>query len=279
MRAPEPVPQMAANPPKPELMTVPSLGAMKARGERIAALTAYDASFAARLDEAGVDVTLVGDSLGMVVHGHKSTLSVSVANIAYHVAAVARTRRRPLVMADMPFASYPDPARAFRNAARLVAAGAAIVKLEGAGPVLDALRYLAEREIPVCAHLGMTPQSMLRFGGFKLQGGEEDAANRLRAEARAVQDAGAAAVVLECVPATLAGEITRALSIPTIGIGAGPDCDGQILVVYDALGITPGRRPRFVRNFLPGRESVTDALRAYVAAVRDGTFPQAQESY
>ncbi len=262
-----------------EPVTVPALIAMKSRGERIAALTAYDSSFAARVDEAGTDVVLVGDSLGMVIQGYKSTLAVSVDHVAYHVACVTRTRRRNLVMADMPFASYPDPARAFDNAARLVAAGAAIVKLEGAGPVLDSLRYLSEREIPVCAHLGLTPQSVLRFGGFKLQGGEAAAAERLRHEARAVQDAGAAALGRECVPATLAREITRDLAIPTIGIGAGADCDGQILVLYDALGITPGRRPRFVRNFMPGRESVTDALRAYVAAVRDGSFPNANEAY
>jgi 3-methyl-2-oxobutanoate hydroxymethyltransferase len=264
---------------KVEPMTVPALRAMKARGERIAALTAYDHSFSARLDEAGVDVVLVGDSLGMVIQGYKATLAVTIEHIAYHVACVARVRRRHLVMADMPFATYPDPARAFDNAARLVAAGAAIVKLEGAGPVLESLRYLAEREIPVCAHLGLTPQSVLRFGGFKLQGGEAEAAERLRHEARAVQDAGAAALVLECVPAALAREISRELTIPTIGIGAGADCDGQILVVYDALGITPGRRPRFVRNFMPGRESITDALRAYVAAVRDGSFPNANEAY
>ncbi len=263
-------------------LTVPGLRRMKADRERIAALTAYDASFARALDAAGVDLVLVGDSLGMVVQGHTSTLPVSVDDIVYHTACVARGLHAALLVADMPFQSYATPGRALDAATRMLAqGGASMVKLEGAGPLLDSIRFLAERDIPVCAHLGLTPQSVLRLGGYKVQGREQAAADRLRADARAVQDAGADLLVLECVPSALAAEVTAELAIPTIGIGAGPDCDGQILVLHDMLGLNSGhRRPRFVRDFLAGSEgSIAGALEAFVRAVKSGEFPTAEHGY
>jgi 3-methyl-2-oxobutanoate hydroxymethyltransferase len=264
----------------PGVITVESLAQRKRAGTRLAVLTAYDASIARAADRAGVDVLLVGDSLGMVVQGQATTLPVTVDHVAYHCAAVARGAQRPLLMADMPFASAPDPANAFRNAARLVAEGGAdMVKLEGAGHMLEVIRYLVERDIPVCAHLGLTPQSVLRLGGYRVQGREDAAAEKLRADARAVAEAGASALVLECVPVALAQGITARLAIPTIGIGAGPHCDGQVLVSTDLLGLGDGRRPRFVRDFLAGRGSIEEAFRAFVAAVRDGSFPAPGESY
>ena len=263
-------------------LTVPGLRRMKAARERIAALTAYDASFARALDAAGVDLVLVGDSLGMVVQGHTSTLPVSVDDIVYHTACVARGLHAALLVADMPFQSYATPERALDAATRMLAqGGASMVKLEGAGPLLDSIRFLAERDIPVCAHLGLTPQSVLRLGGYRVQGREQAAAERLRADARAVQDAGADLLVLECVPSALAAEVTAELAIPTIGIGAGPDCDGQILVLHDMLGINSGhRRPRFVRDFLAGSDgSIAGALEAFVQAVKSGEFPTAEHGY
>jgi 3-methyl-2-oxobutanoate hydroxymethyltransferase len=270
---------MYGNGHETEAVTLRTLAAMKARGEKIVALTAYDASFAAALDAAGVDLILVGDSLGMVVQGHATTLPVSLEHMAYHCAAVARGVRRALLVADMPFASYPEPAVALRSAARLMAEGVAMVKLEGSGHVVESIRYLVDRDVPVCAHLGLTPQSVHKLGGFRVQGRADAAAKQLREDARAIQQAGAQLLVLECVPAALAAEITAALTIPTIGIGAGVDCDGQILVCYDMLGITPGKRPRFSRDFLLTRGSVQDALCAYVEAVRGRTFPTPDESF
>ena len=262
-------------------VTVPKLRQMKAAGEKIVALTAYDASFARVLDAAGIDLVLVGDSLGMVLQGHTSTLPVTVEDIVYHCACVARGMHAPLLVADMPFQSYATPERALDAAAPMLAAGhASMVKLEGAGPLLDSIRFLSERDIPVCAHLGLTPQSVLRLGGFSVQGREERAAQKLRDEARAVVEAGADLLVLECVPSALAAEISRDIAIPTIGIGAGPDCDGQILVLHDMLGIPSGhRRPRFVKNFLAGRDSIQDAVRAYADEVRGGTFPGPEHGY
>jgi 3-methyl-2-oxobutanoate hydroxymethyltransferase len=263
-------------------LTVPGLRRMKAARERIAALTAYDASFARALDAAGVDLVLVGDSLGMVVQGEDSTLPVTVDDIVYHTRCVRRGLQAALLVADMPFQSYATPERALDAAARMLAqGGASMVKLEGAGPLLDSIRFLAERDIPVCAHLGLTPQSVLRLGGYRVQGREQAAAERLRADARAVADAGADLLVLECVPSALAAEVTAELAIPTIGIGAGPDCDGQILVLHDMLGINSGhRRPRFVRDFLAGSDgSVANALEAYVRAVKSGEFPTAEHGY
>lgn len=269
-----------AAPPRPAV-TVPRLRQMKAEGERIAALTAYDASFARALDAAGMDVVLVGDSLGMVVQGHGSTLPVTVEDIVYHSACVARGLKKALLIADMPFQSYATPERALDSAAAMLArGGASMVKLEGAGPLLDSIRFLAERDIPVCAHLGLTPQSVLRLGGYKVQAREAEAARRLVADARAVADAGADLLVLECVPSPVAAEISAALSIPTIGIGAGAGCDGQILVLHDMLGINSGhRRPRFVKDFLASGGSVDGALRAYVQAVKSGAFPAAEHGY
>ena len=261
-------------------VTVPELLERKRRAEKIVSITAYDASIAARADEAGVDVVLVGDSLGMVVQGHASTLPVTVDEMVYHTACVARGLRCALLVADLPFMSFRDPAIALTNVARLVSeGGAAMVKLEGAGWVCDVIDALKRHEVPVCAHLGLTPQSVHRLGGYRVQGRDNAAAQRLKSDARAVQEAGADLLVLECVPATLAAEITQELRIPTIGIGAGAACDGQIMVVYDLLGITPGKRPRFSKDFLAGANSVVDAIGAYARAVRSGEFPATEHSY
>jgi 3-methyl-2-oxobutanoate hydroxymethyltransferase len=261
-------------------VTVPRLHELKARGEKIVALTAYDASFAAQCDAGGADLVLVGDSLGMVVQGRTTTLPVTLDAIVYHTAAVARGLGTALLAADLPFMTYRDADTALRSASRLIAeGGAAMVKLEGAGYVLDAIRALDRHDIPVCAHLGLTPQSVHKFGGYRVQGRTRPAAERLLAEAHEVQDAGADLLVLECVPAELAGQITRGLKIPTIGIGAGVDCDGQILVLYDMLGITPGRRPRFSKDFLSGHDSVAAAIKAYARAVRHGNFPGPEHSF
>jgi 3-methyl-2-oxobutanoate hydroxymethyltransferase len=271
----------SAAPPARSVVTVPRLRKMKADGERIASLTAYDASFARVLDAAGVDVVLVGDSLGMVVQGHGSTLPVTVEDIVYHTACVARGIRKALLVADMPFQSYATPERALDAATAMLArGGASMVKLEGAGALLESIRFLAERDIPVCAHLGLTPQSVLRLGGYTVQGREGAAAKKLLADARAVVDAGADLLVLECVPTAIATEITQAIGIPTIGIGAGPGCDGQILVLHDLLGINSGhRRPRFVKDFLADGGSIDGAIKAFVQAVKKGEFPTAEHSY
>ena len=262
-------------------VTVPELRRMKAEQRRIVSLTAYDASFARVLDAAGVDLVLVGDSLGMVIQGHDSTLPVSVADIVYHCAAVSRGLASALLVADMPFQSCATPLRALEAATPMLAeGGASMVKIEGAGPMLGAIEFLAAREIPVCAHLGLTPQSVLRLGGYRVQGREQAAAERLRADARAVAEAGADLLVLECVPSALAAAITADIAIPTIGIGAGPDCDGQILVLHDMLGINSGhRRPRFVKDFLAGAGSVAGAVEAYAKAVREGSFPGPEHGY
>lgn len=261
-------------------VTVPQLHAMKAKGEKIVMLTAYDASFAAQCDAAGVDAVLVGDSLGMVVQGRDSTLPVSVDDMVYHTAAVARGVASALLIADMPFMSFRDADTALHSAGRLLAeGGAAMVKLEGAGYVLEVVAALAQHAVPVCAHLGLTPQSVHKLGGYRVQGKSKDAAAHLLADARAVADAGADLLVLECVPATLAKRVTAEVSIPTIGIGAGADCDGQVLVLYDMLGITPGKRPKFSKDFLAGRGSVGEAIRAYAEAVRGGSFPAAEHAF
>ena len=255
-------------------VTVPRLHEMKSRRDKIVMLTAYDASFAAQCDAAGVDVVLVGDSLGMVVQGRSSTLPVTLDDVVYHSAAVARGLRSALLVADLPFMTFRDADTALRASGRLVAeGGAAMVKLEGAGYVLDVIGALVQHDIPVCAHLGLTPQSVHKFGGYRVQGKGKSAAERLLAEAHAVQQAGADLLVLECVPAALAARITLELQIPTIGIGACAECDGQVLVIYDMLGITPGKRPRFSKDFLEGETSIAAAIKAYAAAVRAGEFP------
>jgi 3-methyl-2-oxobutanoate hydroxymethyltransferase len=261
-------------------MTVPMLADAKREGRKLAMLTAYDAGFARVFDANGVDLILVGDSLGMVVQGHDSTLPVRVDDIAYHTAAVARGAKRALKIADIPFGSDATPGQAHAAAVRFVQAGASMVKLEGAGHKLDTIRYLVDREIPVCAHLGLTPQSVHRFGGFKVQGREDAAAARLREDALAVAEAGAALLVLEGVPAALAAAITAASPVPTIGIGAGAGCDGQVLVLHDLLGLDTGhRKPKFVKDFLAQGGSVAGAIRAYAEAVRAGAFPDPGHSY
>ncbi len=270
---------MAAHVDKP--WTVPALADAKRAGRKLAMLTAYDAVFARVFDRNGADLILVGDSLGMVVKGLDSTLPVSVDDIAYHTAAVARGLQRALLVADLPFQSDATPERALDAATKLLQAGAQMVKLEGAGPhKLDVIRFLVEREIPVSGHLGLTPQSILRLGGFKVQGREERAAAKLREDALAIADAGASLLVLECVPSALASAVTAASPIPTIGIGAGAGCDGQVLVLHDMLGLDSGhRRPKFVKDFLAEGGSVAGAVRAYCEAVRSGAFPDAEHAY
>jgi 3-methyl-2-oxobutanoate hydroxymethyltransferase len=260
--------------------TVPALAEAKRDGRKLVMLTCYDAGFARALEAGGTDLVLVGDSLGMVVQGHDSTLPVTVDDIAYHTACVARGLSRALLIADLPFQADASPQIALEASTRLLRAGAAMVKLEGAGHKLEVIRYLVEREIPVCAHLGLTPQSVLRLGGYKVQGRDEEAARRLREDALAVEQAGATLLVLECVPSPLAADITAAVNIPTVGIGAGPQCDGQVLVLHDLLGVDSGhRRPKFVKDFLVEGGSIAGAAAAFASAVREGRFPDAGHSY
>ncbi|MFK2919552.1 3-methyl-2-oxobutanoate hydroxymethyltransferase [Dyella koreensis] len=270
-----------ANAPARKPVTMPGLRAMKAEGRRIVMLTAYDYSFAWQLDVAGVDIALVGDSLGMVVQGHSSTLPVTLDHMVYHTAAVARGLSASLLVTDLPFMSDRDVPHALEAGARLVGeGGAAMVKIEGASPhILEVIHALTERVIPVCAHLGLTPQSVHKFGGFRIQGREQEAAERLLAEAKAVEAAGADLLVLEGIPASLGERITKAVGIPTIGIGAGPHCDGQVLVLQDMLGITPGKRPKFSKDFLAGRDSVAAAIAAYAEDVRSGAFPAPEHCF
>ena len=262
-------------------VTVPGLHAMKAAGQRIAMLTAYDYSFAMQLEFAGIDIALVGDSLGMVVQGHKSTLPVSLDDMVYHTRAVARGLSATLLVADLPFMADRDLPHVLAAGARLVGeAGAAMVKIEGAAPhILEAIAALDARAIPVCAHLGLTPQSVHKFGGFRIQGREQSAAERVLGEAHAVQAAGASLLVMEGVPRALGAQVSRELAIPVIGIGAGPDCDGQVLVIHDMLGITPGKRPKFSKDFLAGRGSVAAAIAAYAEDVRSGAFPAPEHGF
>ena len=268
------------NDPPKKRWTVPMLGEARAAGRKLVMLTCYDASFARVLDDNDTDLILIGDSLGMVVQGFDSTLPVRVDDIVYHTAAVARGAARALKIADFPFGSDGSTQEAHAAAVRFIQAGASMVKLEGAGHKLEIIRYLVDREIPVCAHLGLTPQSVHRFGGFKVQGREQAAAEKLREEALAVAEAGAALLVLEGVPAALAAQITAASPIPTIGIGAGAGCDGQVLVLHDLLGLDTGhRKPKFVKDFLGQGGSVAGAIRAFGSAVRDGSFPDAAHAY
>jgi 3-methyl-2-oxobutanoate hydroxymethyltransferase len=247
---------------------------MKARGEKITCLTCYDASFTRVLEAAGIDLFIIGDSLGMVLKGHETTVPVTMADMLYHAANVARVGRHALRVVDMPYMSYANPEQALGNAARLVAEGGAdMVKLEGGRDKADIVRHLVEHGIPVCGHIGLLPQSIEELGGYHVQGRDEDSARALLADAQALEAAGATLLVMECIPAELAALITSSVGIPTIGIGAGPDCDGQVLVLYDMLGITPGRVPKFVHNFLPEAGSVPAAIRAYVEAVRNRRFP------
>jgi 3-methyl-2-oxobutanoate hydroxymethyltransferase len=266
----------SARPP----VNVATLGRMSAEGEKIASITCYDASYAALVDEAGVDVVLVGDSLGMVIQGHDTTVPVTLDHVIYHCRAVARGLYRPFLMADMPFMTYTSKEQALQNAVRLMQEGGAkMVKLEGGESQVEIVRFLASHDIAVCAHLGLRPQSVHKTGGFRVQGREEEAAERMKRDARALQDAGADIVLLECIPSQLGAEITRDLRVPVIGIGAGPDTDGQILVLYDVLDITPGRKPRFVQNFMTGHDKPLDALRGFVAAVKDRSYPAPEHCF
>ncbi|MEJ2309537.1 MAG: 3-methyl-2-oxobutanoate hydroxymethyltransferase [Gammaproteobacteria bacterium] len=261
-------------------VTVRTLTEMKARGEKIAVLTCYDATFAHVVEAAGVDVILVGDSLGMVMQGKESTLPVTVDEMVYHTACVARARERCLLMADMPFLSYASVDRAIETASALIQQGGAqVVKLEGGGQQLAAVRALTENGVAVCAHLGLQPQSVHKLGGYRVQGRDHHEADEMLRDAINLQQAGAQLLVLECVPQMLAAEITRALEIPVIGIGAGKETDAQVLVLQDVLGITPGQTPKFVRSFMQGANSIQDAISAYVAAVREGSFPAAEQCF
>ncbi len=255
-------------------LTLHRLREMHAGGEKIAVLTCYDASFARLLDSAGVDSLLVGDSLGMVLQGRSSTLAVSIDEMAYHTASVARGNRSAWIIADMPFGSYQESAEvAMRHAALLMQNGAHMIKLEGGGWTPPVVRFLVDRGVPICAHLGFTPQSVHALGGYRVQGRDETAAGVLRRHAEELVAAGAAMLVLEMVPAVLARELTQALPIPTIGIGAGVGCSGQVLVLHDMLGVTGGEPLRFVRNFLDGNAGIDLALRQYVSDVKSGRFP------
>ena len=260
-------------------VTVPSLMSMRKSGDKITMLTCYDASFAALMDRCGVETLLVGDSLGMVSQGHDSTLPVTVTDIAYHTASVARGNQTALLIADMPFGSYATPEAAFGNAVTLMRAGAQMVKIEGGDWLAETVRFLTERAVPVCAHIGLTPQSVHQFGGYRVQGKSAEAAEKLKADAIILQNAGAALLVLEAIPASLGKEVTDLLTIPTIGIGAGPDCSGQVLVMHDMLGVFPGRKARFVRNFMEGATSVEAAVKAYINAVKDKSFPAPEHCF
>jgi 3-methyl-2-oxobutanoate hydroxymethyltransferase len=261
-------------------VSIDALRDMKRSGQKITCLTAYDYSFASLLDRAGLDLIMVGDSLGMTMQGHATTLPVTLADMAYHCACVARGAARALVIGDMPFGSYQQsPAQAFENAARLMQAGAQVVKLEGGAPMAATVRFLVERGIPVCGHIGLTPQSVHQLGGYRVQGRDEAGARRLREDAAALQEAGACLLVLEAVPAALARAISHELAIPTIGIGAGVDTDGQVLVLQDMLGLYPRPSPKFSKNFMPGTDGIEAAVRAYVEAVRARIFPGPEHSF
>jgi 3-methyl-2-oxobutanoate hydroxymethyltransferase len=271
---------MSATPQKSTKVTVRSLQQKKQAGQKIVCLTAYDASFARLLDQADVDVVLVGDSLGMVIQGLDSTLPVTVDEMRYHSEAVSRGLSRALLMVDMPFLSYSTPQQALANAGVFMKqAGAQMVKLEGGSEQADIVRSLTQQGIPVCAHLGLQPQRVHKLGGYRVQGRDDAAAEHMLSEALTLEQAGADMMLLECVPDRLARRITEALAIPVIGIGAGPGCDGQILVLYDILGISFGRMPKFSRNFLSGADSVEAAITAYAEAVRAGHFPAVEHTF
>ena len=271
---------MSVHPEQIRRLTTLELFRMRERGDKIAMLTSYDATFAALSDAAGVDILLIGDSLGMVLQGHDSTLPVSMDDMVYHTAAVARGSRRALVLADMPFgSSQVSPEETFKNAARLMAAGAQMVKIEGGAEMVDTVRFCTKRGVPVCAHIGLTPQSVHQLGGYRVQGKDDTSAKQLVADAVALEAAGAAIVLLEAVPSTVADAVTAAVKVPTIGIGAGKGTSGQVLVVHDMLDLTIGKKARFVRNFMTGAPSIRDAIAAYVGAVKGGSFPGPEHCY
>jgi len=261
-------------------ITTATLIKMKQNSEKIAVLTSYDASFTALLEDVGIDVILVGDSLGMVVQGQESTLPVDVEEMVYHTKCVHRGRKESLLIADMPFMSYSSAEQALETAGRLMKDGGAhMVKLEGGATQLDTVGQLTANGIPVCAHLGLLPQSVHQIGGYRVQGRDDTSAAIIREDAIALEKAGAQMLVLECVPTQLAAEISQSLTIPVIGIGAGPDCDGQVLVLYDMLGITPHLAPKFSKNFLQEANSIPEAISTYVSMVRDGSFPSEAQSF
>ena len=265
--------------PEPPV-NVSTLQKMKRDGVPIACITAYDASYAALVDAAGSDLVLVGDSLGMVIQGHDTTVPVTVDDIIYHSRMVARGLRRAFLVADMPFMSYTEPGMALDNAVRLMQEGGAMmVKLEGGDDQVDIVKHLARHDIPVCAHLGLKPQSVHKIGGFKVQGRDPEKANEMLESAKRLQDAGADIVLLECVPNEAGKMVTEALHVPVIGIGAGPDVDGQILVLYDILDITQGRTPKFVKNFQAGCDSPLAAVQAYVREVKEGDYPAPEHCF
>ncbi len=260
--------------------TLTTLQAMRSKGEKIAVLTCYDASFASLLEANGVDILLVGDSLGMVLQGHETTLPVTLDDMVYHTACVARGAGKAFIVTDMPFGTFQNsPQEAFVHAAPLMVAGAQMVKLEGGASMVETVRFLTERGIPVCGHIGLTPQSVNQLGGYRVQGKETAAAQQLLQDAVALEQAGAGMIVLEAIPALLAAEITAALSIPTIGIGAGADCSGQVLVLHDILDIYPGKKARFVKNYMQGSTSIADAVARYVREVKAGEFPGVEHGF
>ncbi|MGB7540699.1 MAG: 3-methyl-2-oxobutanoate hydroxymethyltransferase [Burkholderiales bacterium] len=261
-------------------LTITALQKLRDEGTKIAVLTCYDSSFAATLDDAGVECLLVGDSLGMVLQGHDTTLPVTLADMVYHTACVARGSKRAFIVSDMPFGSYQEsPQQAFRSAAELLASGAQMVKLEGGAEFAETVRFLTARGVPVCGHLGLTPQSVHQFGGYRVQGRGNDAEQRLLEDAAELEAAGAGMLVLEAIPAKLAAAVTQRLRTPTIGIGAGPECSGQVLVLHDMLDVFPGKKARFVRNFMLGASSISDAVQRYVRAVKDSSFPAEEHSF
>ena len=259
--------------------TILSLAKMRENNEKIVMLTSYDASFAGLVDDCGIDIILVGDSLGMVVQGHASTLPVTMDDMVYHTACVARGARFSMVIADLPFASYSTPEQALTHAAQLMRAGAEMVKLEGGQWLAETVHHLVEQGIPVCAHLGLTPQAVHQLSGFRVQGKTADSAERLLNDALALEQAGASLLVLEAIPAALGAKVTQALKIPTIGIGAGGECSGQVLVLHDMLGVFQGHRPKFVKDFMQGQPSIQAAIVAYIQAVKSGQFPGAEHCF
>ena len=260
-------------------ITISKLLAMHGDGEKIAVLTAYDSTMSALLNRCGVEVILVGDSLGNVVQGHTSTTPVTIEEMAYHTECVARTNTQAFLIADLPFASYGDPMQALESSAELMRAGADMVKLEGGTWQIDVIQYLVERSVPVCAHLGLLPQSVHLLGGYKVQGKSKDDATHMLEQAHACETAGAQMLVLEAIPSTLGEMITKSLRIPTIGIGAGPNCSGQVLVLPDMLGISPGKPPKFVKDFMADHSSIDAAIKAYVKEVKSGKFPGPEHSF
>ena len=253
---------------------------MHDKEEKIAVLTCYDASFAALLEAQGVDVLLVGDSLGMVLQGHETTLPVTLDDMVYHTACVVRGSRQAFIIADMPFGTFQvSPQEAFVHAEKLMVAGAQMVKLEGGATMVETVGFLTERGIPVCGHVGLTPQSVHQLGGYRVQGKESTAAQKMLEDAAALEQAGAGMLLLESIPALLAAEITAALSIPTIGIGAGAQCSGQVLVLHDMLDVYPGKKARFVKNYMQGAASIAEAVARYVREVKEGSFPGPEHSF